>query len=238
MAWFGSNNNDFAFEMFSVSHFVVISILFLGSFTLYLKRENLNYERWRKAEVGIAISLIVMEGFYHVWMLTNGIWDASYAIPLELCSLSLILTVILLLTRNKYIYEILLFTALLGATQAIITPLLHHDFPHFRYFHFFYTHLMMIWVAFYFTWVKGYRPTILSVFRLFFYLNVLMPFIMLINKHVGGNYMFLSHKPTTASLLDFLGPYPWYILSLEALLITLSLIVWLIFREKKRKSSY
>jgi hypothetical integral membrane protein (TIGR02206 family) len=235
MTWFGSNYNDFAFEMFSVSHFVMISFLFLGSFVLYLKKEKLKVEKWRPVEVGIAISLIVMEAGYHVWMFTNGIWDASYAIPLEMCSLSLILTVILLLTRNKYIYEILLFTALLGATQALFTPLLHHDFPHFRYFHFFYTHLMMIWVAFYFTWAKGFKPTILSVIRLVFYLNVLMPFIMLINKHVGGNYMFLSHKPTTASLLDFLGPYPWYILSLEALLITLSLIVWLIFREKNPK---
>ena len=59
-----------------------------------------------------------------------------------------------------------------------------------------------------------------------------MPIIMLINKLVNGNYMFLSHKPDSASLLDVLGPYPWYILSLEGLLIGLSLIVWLIFRDK------
>lgn len=237
MAWFGSDYNDFAFKMFSVSHFVMIAILLLGSFMLYLKREKLNDQKWRKTEVGIAISLIVTEVGYHVWMLTNGIWDVSYAIPLELCSLSLILTVILLLTRNKYIYDVLLFTALLGATQALFTPLLQHDFPHFRYFHFFYTHLMMIWVAFYFTWVKGYKPTILSVIRLVFYLNVLMPIIILINNLVGGNYMFLNHKPTSASLLDLLGPYPWYILSLEVLLIILSLIVWLIFRDKKGKNT-
>jgi len=36
-----------------------------------------------------------------------------------------------------------------------------------------------------------------------------------INLLVGGNYMFLMHKPPTASLLDVLGPWPWYILSLE-----------------------
>jgi hypothetical integral membrane protein (TIGR02206 family) len=92
-------------------------------------------------------------------------------------------------------------------------------------------------VPLYFTWVKGYRPTILSVVKLFVFLNVLMPVIMFINKLVDGNYMFLSHKPDSASLLDVLGPYPWYILSMEGLLISLSLIVWLIFREKTAKKT-
>ncbi len=167
-------------------------------------------------------------------MLINGSWNVSHAIPLELCSISLVLTVLLLFTRKKIIYEILLFTALLGASQAIFTPLVNYDFPHFRFFHFFYTHLMSIWVVLYFTWVKGYRPTIWSVFKLFVFLNILMPFIMLINRTVNGNYMFLAHKPKSPSLLDVLGPYPWYIFSLEGLLIALSLLVWVMFREKNK----
>lgn len=233
MGWFGGSYKEYDFEMFSVSHFVMIALLFLVSIFIFIKRDKLKDEKWRKAEIGIGISLLVIEVSYHIWMLVNNMWDVSHAIPLELCSVSLVLSVILLLTRKKTIYEILLFTALLGASQAIFTPLLNFDFPHFRFFHFFYTHLMEIWVVFYFTWVVGYRPTIWSVIKLFIFLNVIMPIIMLINKIVDGNYMFLSHKPKSPSLLDLLGPYPWYILSLEFLLITLSLIVWLIFRKKR-----
>jgi hypothetical integral membrane protein (TIGR02206 family) len=92
-------------------------------------------------------------------------------------------------------------------------------------------------VPLYFTLTKGYRPTIWSVLKLCIFLNVLMPIIMIINKLVDGNYMFLSHKPDSASLLDVLGPYPSYILSLEGLLIGLSLIVWLIFRDKTAKKN-
>ena len=234
---YGRSFENYNFEMFSISHFVIISILILGAIFIFLKRDQLNSKQSRKIEIWVAISLIIMELTYHFWMIVNGSWNVSHAIPLELCSLSLILTVILLLTKKKIIYEILLFTALLGATQALITPSLNYDFPHFRFFHFFYTHLMEIWVPLYFTWTKGYRPTIWSVLKLCIFLNVLMPIIMLINKLVDGNYMFLSHKPDSASLLDVLGPYPWYILSLEGLLIGLSLIVWLIFREKGAKKS-
>lgn len=91
---------------------------------------------------------------------------------------------------------------------------------------------MMIWVVFYFTWVKEYRPTIWSVVKVFVFLNILLPIVIVINKLVGGNYMFLSHKPSTPSLLDYLGPYPWYLLSLEGLLLLLSLFIWLLLRER------
>jgi hypothetical integral membrane protein (TIGR02206 family) len=235
MTWFGGNFAEYDFEMFSVSHFIIIALLFLASILMFVKRDKLKDVKRRKAEVGVGISLIIIEVTYHFWMYVNDIWDVSHSIPLELCSLSLILAATLLLTRKKLIYEILLFTALLGASQAIFTPLLNFDFPHFRFFHFFYTHLMMIWVVLYFTWVHGFRPTIWSVVKMFVFLNVLMPIIMFINKAIDGNYMFLSHKPNSASLLNLLGPYPWYILSMEFLLITLSFIVWLIFRDKRQK---
>ncbi|MDQ1146643.1 putative integral membrane protein (TIGR02206 family) [Bacillus sp. SORGH_AS 510] len=235
MEWFGRSNKNYDFDMFSTSHFIVVAILIIVSVCIFLFRDSLKNKKMRRVEIGFAISLIIIETTYHFWMITNGSWNVSHAIPLELCSISLMLTIVLLLTRLKIIYEILLFTALLGASQALLTPLLNYDFPHFRFFHFFYTHLMIIWVPLYFTWVQGYRPTIWSVVKLFVFLNVLMPFIMFINKLVGGNYMFLSHKPDSASLLDVLGPYPWYILSLEGLLISLSLVVWVIFREKAVK---
>ncbi|MCM3765618.1 TIGR02206 family membrane protein [Neobacillus niacini] len=232
MAWFGGSYKEFDFEMFSVSHFVIIALLFIISAGVFFNREKLKRGNWRKVEIAAAISLVLFEAMYHIWMMVNGNWNVSHAIPLELCSISLFLTVFLLLTKKKIIYEILLFTALLGASQAIFTPLLNFEFPHFRFFHFFYTHLMMIWTVLYFTWVKGYRPTIWSVVKLFVFLNVMMPIIMVINKLVDGNYMFLSHKPKSPSLLDVLGPYPYYIVSMEGLVITLSLLVWLIFREK------
>ena len=234
MDWFGRSYINFRFQVLSTSHFVILLLFFLVTIGLFLIRDRLKRKQLHSAEYGAAIVLILIECVYHFWMFVNGSWDVSHSLPLELCNISLILTILLLLTKKKFFYEIVLFTSLLGASQAIFSPSLHYGFPHFRFFHFFFTHSIVIWVSLYFTWVKDYKPTIWSVMKVFVFLNFLLPFIMLINKISDGNYMFLSHKPEMPSLLDYLGPYPWYILSLEGLSIILCLIVWLVFREKDR----
>jgi uncharacterized membrane protein YwaF len=38
--------------------------------------------------------------------------------------------------------------------------------------------------------------------------------------------MFIAHKPETASLMDMLGPWPWYILSLELVGLAVSLLLY------------
>jgi hypothetical integral membrane protein (TIGR02206 family) len=233
MTWLTVYNEKYGvFEMFSMSHMIVLLLFFLGTSSLYTYRQKLKQIKWRPIEIGIAVSLLLFEVIFHIWLLTSSYWDASDSIPIELCSISLFLAIILLLTGKKIVYELLLFTALLGATQALVTPVLYYDFPHIRFFYFFYTHIMMIWIALYFTWVKGYRPTIWSVGKVIIFLNVLLPIVMVVNRLVDGNYMFLSHKPSTPSLLDYLGPYPWYIFSLEGLLLILSLVVWLLLKGK------
>ncbi|MCM3571296.1 TIGR02206 family membrane protein [Neobacillus mesonae] len=232
MGWFSGSSKNNPFEMFSESHVIVLAILFIVSAAIFLFRRKLRRLYLRFVEISLAITLIIFETLYQIWQVQNEIWNRSSSIPLELCNISLFLTIILLFTRRRIFYEILLFTGLLGASQALFTPILSYDFPHFRFLHFFFTHLMMIWVPLYFTWVQRYRPTIWSVIKLFVFLNVLMPLILFINKLTDGNYMFLSRKPESTSLLDYLGPYPYYIISMEGLLICLSLIVWLLFREK------
>ncbi|HWO96431.1 MAG TPA: TIGR02206 family membrane protein [Bacillus sp. (in: firmicutes)] len=234
MDWFGLSNKTFDFQMFSGSHFVVMAIFLFNTLVIFLKRKTFNNQKWRRAEIAVALFLILFEVTYHLWMFENGLWKAGRSLPLELCNIGLILCIILLFTRDKLVFEILFFIAILGASQAIFTPALTYDFPHFRFFHFFLTHMMVVWVTLYFTCARGYRPTFRSVIKLIVFLNLLLPFILLVNKQANGNYWFLRHKPDSPSLYDVLGPYPWYIFSLEGLLIMLCLLVWVIFRKSKK----
>jgi len=53
------------------------------------------------------------------------------------------------------------------------------------------------------------------------------------NALTGGNYMFLSERPETASLLDYMGPWPWYILGAALLALTLFALLDIPFRRRR-----
>jgi uncharacterized membrane protein YwaF len=51
----------------------------------------------------------------------------------------------------------------------------------------------------------------------------------------GGNYMFLSEKPEYSSLLNVMGPWPWYIASTAVLALVLLVIVKLLTDWVRRR---
>ena len=50
-----------------------------------------------------------------------------------------------------------------------------------------------------------------------------------INALIGSNYLFIARKPDTASLLDVLPQWPWYIIHIEAIGLLSMLILYLPF---------
>ncbi|WP_026689634.1 TIGR02206 family membrane protein [Alteribacter aurantiacus] len=233
MTWFHGNPSETPFTMLSYGHLFMIMILVIGIVLLYLTKNQLKHKNLRKYEIGLAVTLIVFELSYHSWLLFTNQWAERHALPLELCNISLVLIVVVMLSRHKATHSIVLFIGVAGALQAILTPVLSYGFPHFRFFHFFYTHLFIIWTAVYFTVVHDYRPRFMDVIKAMIFLNVLLPGILLVNRLVDGNYWFLSEKPAGGSMLDYLGPHPWYILSLEAVAFILFIVLWIIFRKRK-----
>lgn len=230
MEWFGRSYQSLPFSMFSNSHLVSISLFIMFAVMILINRKNIIPGKWRKAEIGIAISLIGLESANQFWMFHNGLWRIGRSLPLELCNIGLLLCILLLLTNKSIYFELLFFLAVIGATTAIFTPALKYDFPHFRFFHFFIAHAVIVWVALYYLLVKGYKLTFFSVVKLLVFLNSLLPVVLYVNQLHNGNYWFLKHKPNTPSLFDILGPYPWYIITLEGALLAVCIFVWLILR--------
>ncbi|MFM1651590.1 TIGR02206 family membrane protein [Brevibacillus sp. B_LB10_24] len=230
--------NGEPFHLFSVSHLIALAAMFGAAILLYVFRGKIrkrSVEPWiRYLLAGV---LLFTEVAFQLWHVLTGSWLSAETLPLQLCSVSLLLSVVMLCTNSYRLYEITYFAGLGGAGQAMITPELFYPFPHFRFFHFFVAHACIILACLYMTWVMQYRPSVRSLWKTMGFLNLLLVIALTVNRVTGGNYLFVSHKPSNPSLLDFLGPYPWYILSLEAVAILLFHVLYLPFTLHKSTES-
>ncbi|WP_052476305.1 YwaF family protein [Cohnella kolymensis] len=234
-----------AFEPFTAAHGMGIAmaaaiVIAIIGFRRKL-RENAAWNR--AARYGLAAFLVSCEAALYIWYAITDNWGL-HSLPFQLCSIMMWLSAAVLLNRSRRLYEVTFFIGMLGALQALLTPNLDAAFPQFRFFHFFLAHGAIIGAGVFLTAVEGYRPRVSSVFRAIGWLHVLAVPAAVTNYFTGSNFMFLARKPATASLLDVLAPWPWYLLQLEivtlvlcGLLLGIVLAADRVFTANKRSSS-
>lgn len=235
---FYSYNLDNPFKMFSTSHYgVLLTILAMGVFLYFAGKRcqrplYSNYVRYF-----FALVIIVQEIFYFHWRFIHDNFNWRTDMPLELCGASLFLSAVMLITNNYRVYEIVYFFGLAGATQALLTPALKFDFPHFRFLQFFLSHGLIIISVIYMTFIEKYRPTMASYKRASVAITLYAAFISVTNYLLGANYMFLCDKPGTASVLDLFGPWPYYLGFLIPITFVMFFVVYLPYFIKDRFKS-
>ncbi|WP_459500382.1 YwaF family protein [Bacillus sp. C1] len=233
-AYFGALPSE-TFVPYSKQHVIILLIIGIGAYFLYHCQDILREQQWNMmVRYIMAFLFIGSEIGLDVWQMKAGIFQLSTSLPFELCTISLLLATIMLVTKSYKIYEIVFFTGIIGASQAILTPNLQYAFPHFRFIEYFIAHVLLILAPLFMTWVEGYRPTLRSIKRTMIFLNILIPMVSFVNYKTGGNYMFLAHKLDTPSLLDLLGPHPYYIISLEIAAFIGCLILYMPFARSEK----
>ena len=109
--------------------------------------------------------------------------------------------------------------------QAVLTPDLAQSFPDPLFFTYFVTHSGALAAACLLVLGARRAPRPDAVWRVYAITVAFTGLAAVGTLLTGGNYMFLRHKPAHGSLLDFMGPWPVYILvaALLGLLMFLAL---------------
>jgi hypothetical integral membrane protein (TIGR02206 family) len=170
----------------------------------------------------------------HAHFIARGTWSPDFNLPLHLTDVVTVVAVLALWTQASLLVELTWFWGLTASLQAVLTPDLGSaDFPDLVYWTYFITHSGAVVAAVLLVIGLGIRPRPGAVRRAFAATLAVAAAASVANLLTGGNYMWLREKPDEASLLDLMGPWPWYILGAAVLALILFTLLDAPFRRQR-----
>jgi hypothetical integral membrane protein (TIGR02206 family) len=154
-----------------------------------------------------------------------GTWTIQYDLPLQLTDAVSVASILALWSRRMLLVELAYFWSLTASLQAVLTPDLSASFPSVYYFTYFIYHVGAIVAACFLVLGCRLYPRPDAVWRVYAATLASTAVAAVGDILTGGNYMFLRNKPEHGSLLDLMGPWPWYIVSTAALGLALLLVL-------------
>jgi hypothetical integral membrane protein (TIGR02206 family) len=218
---------DRQFAPYSLSHWLVLLTFAAGTALLIrVGRRHSGPAGARRFGRGFAVVIGVLYLVIRLGSMVPPSLDRS--VPLDLSDLVGLVAAFALWTHRHWAFALTYYWGLLLSTQALVFPAhAGPDFPHVGFLAFWAIHLLVVWAAIYLTWGLGLRPDWRS-YRVSVAVTVAWAgFTFGFNTVVGTNYGFLNAKPGTPSLLDLLGPWPWYLLPVAVLVLgAWALMTW------------
>lgn len=171
----------------------------------------------------LAVAILVTQAVMQMMesMLPDN-WVLKDSLPLHLCDVAWMMAAYALWTHRRWAFGLVYYWGLTMTFVAMLTPELRMGFPHFYFIMFYSAHGVVVIAAAYLAWGVGLRPDWRMYRTTLACTAVYAGVLYLFNSLAATNYMFLNGKPESKTALDYLGPYPVYILVVAAL----AFLIW------------
>ena len=225
-----------SFQFYSLQHILIIAATFSGAvISVYFARKSLNESL--KLSVGKIIAAVLILNYiaYLAHRISSGYWEMRYDLPMELCNWAVFAVIIALFTGKRIFAEMAYFWVMTGSINAVLTPSLNEGFPHPYFFIFFIEHSGVIIAASYAVFGLKIYPDKWSVLRVFGISQIYFFSTLLINFVLKSNYGFLMRKPYTGSVMDYMGDWPYYLITLQLVALVSFSLLYIPFYFVNRK---
>lgn len=223
-------------QQFSLEHIVGLLVAALGAAVLFAIARREEDRGAARVARGLAIAIVVAYLAEHLSYVSRGTWSPQRNLPFHLTDATAMVTVAALWRPDTPILvELVYFWSLSAALQAVLTPGVAEPFPHVLYFTYFIIHSGPVVAAC--LLVVGCRriPRPGAAWRVYGLTVAFAGVAAIGTVTTGGNYMFLRRKPPNSSLLDAMGPWPWYIAAAAALALAMFLILQALAEALRRR---
>lgn len=204
-------NTGETFISFSLEHNIALIIICIAVFTCF-KFELVYKKNDKYMSICISTCMALQQILLYSWYITSGSFSIKESLPLYTCRIAIIVSIFMLLKPKQWMVDLVYFWGFTGSLIALISPdTSTFTYPHFMFVQYFIGHGLLIFTSIYMIKIKEFNINIESFFRILKFTAIYIISIIPINYITGGNYAYLSGKPQSATVLDFLPPYPYYI---------------------------
>jgi hypothetical integral membrane protein (TIGR02206 family) len=222
------------FHPFTLEHFIALAIGTLATVAfLYTGRRGGNARNLATAVLAF-LNLSVYPLSQAAWLTLDGEKSIDNFVPLHLCDIAAITAGFALITKRPLLCALTYFWGLAATVQALLTPAITVGFPHLPFIMFFVHHFAVVAAALYLPIVEGWHPKSplwKSPLEAYGWSLVYLAVAMTANQLLGSNFAFASRPPDNPSLIDHLGPWPWYLVAMQAIALAFFCLLTLPFRK-------
>jgi hypothetical integral membrane protein (TIGR02206 family) len=225
------------FRQYTAIHAATVAVLALAmGAACYMGRSWIGTPREDRFRRAWGWGILAFQVWYVIWYLLPWRFHWRESLPLQLCDMAAFVAALAMLTQHRAWRTILYFWGIGLSTQAFFAPTVEVGVGHVKFWMFWISHTAIVGSAVYDVLVKGFRPAagdlgraILWTYTIcltMFFFNVVM------SAETGEpvNYWYIGDsRPTTASPLDALGPWPRRALIVMGLVIFEFILLWAIW---------
>ena len=223
-------------ELLAAEHVGAVVVIAVATAAL-VTAARLRPGSWTTAAArGLAVLVVGAEIGWWIYLAATHASRAelAYALPFQLCDAAIFVSALALWLRRQILVEITYFWGLAGTIQAIFTPDLPQHFPTFPFLQYYVAHGGVVAAALFLVVGLGQWPRRHAYIWIAGLTIAYAAFIGLLDLVTGADYMYLRAKPASATLLDVMGPWPWYIAVAAAVGLALFFILDAPFRLLRR----
>ncbi len=208
------------FHPFSKEHLLILAVGFAG-IAAFLLVGRLGGKPRRTSTLLLAALNLLANPLSALAPFFQGIeMQPEQYLPFHLCDIAALVAAAALLTRQRLLGSLTYFWGLAGTIQGLVTPAITDG--GWVCSTFFFQHFVIVAAALHLPIVEGWRPRRplwKAVTEVFLWSLLYLLFALAMNRLTGANFAYASHPPENPSLLDHLGPWPWYLLSMQGIAV-------------------
>lgn len=231
----GSTNR---FALFAPSHLAALWLFTACAVLMFVfGRSAAPAGAKRALRIGLGLCIFAFETLYVLYPLPLGSFDVRYSLPLQICDITAYATALALVSGWAPAREVSCFMGLTTTLLACLTPDMTYDFPHVEFICFFATHALVVAAVLYQVVGLGHWPQPGAARRVFLLINGYGAAMVGVNLALDANYVYICAKPQLGSPMDWLGPWPVYIVVMDVLFVGALALVAAALRGLERRAA-